>query len=208
MGRRKVRAMAVVLTASVAGIGAYLVSTSVSAGQSGANSNGPDSSRAAMLQRFKALRSAPPTDVPQQLRNFASDPDMNSRFGTDGSGVREVTSPAGQRWFLVPGDRGLCFYDGHGGACTSNEDALTGRLFAILLAAPSLPGGIPVGDSNALIRGVVPDGVTKVTAVGASGAQQSATIGEGAYELRVTNPRRLEFEGPAAPPPVVIQGDS
>lgn len=163
------------------------------------------------LERFGAFKRAAETNVPAALRRFVAEPDVMERFHLDSGQVRRVAAPnKAEAWYLVAGARHLCFYDGNGGSCATIDTAVSGRLLAILMPPPPSPGapaaakGPAIGDSQVVVRGIVPDGVTSVDGVTRDGKHSTASVIDGAYEVRGEALSRVEFHGDNAPEPVEV----
>lgn len=102
-----------------------------------------------------------------------------------------VVSPAGERIFLVPTDKGVCFAGPQGFACTFTSDAARGQA--------AIAEMCPLGRNDAVrLTGLAPDGTQSVSAVREDGSRTVLPLQMNVYSAVVPSKPRitwLEVEG-------------
>jgi hypothetical protein len=156
---------------------------------------GPDvalSARLAVLRRPVAATDAVP---PRWQRQITAVP---GGFGApdevpDFAAARRVVHPAGATFWIVPSDDGLCVLeeagDGAGFGCSSADDVLAGRAYAV-----SRGTGYGLPADAARVSGLMPDGASQVVLVTRDGAEHPALLDDNAYAVVVSGaPERIEW---------------
>jgi hypothetical protein len=123
------------------------------------------------LHNYGALRTGPAGDVPASVKALALDPEFR-HWGANPALAGSVSRHGSRSdiWYVVPGTNSLCFYvarDGNG-VCGEIARADAGALIA---------WGAYMGPDNRIdpsrgaqaVRGIMPDSITAVTALTATG---------------------------------------
>lgn len=144
----------------------------------------------AQKDHFAALRHAPSSSVPAEVKRFATS-EVPAGLGINPSETRRVAAPDGGRWDVLSGSEGICLFDEseQTGTCATTADAIAGRL-SMLFVAPSqervTPGAsytVPENTPRHVV-GILPDDALSVTASSAVGNSLAARSNkDGLYRL-------------------------
>jgi hypothetical protein len=168
----------------------------------------PEKVSASQRASFPVFRQPATRSFPPLLRSFARTRAEIGDFAPSLPLARRVTIPAvpgsiaPQTWYVLPARGGMCLFGGRAGSCVPDALARLGKLYLQLIqpsgTSPIPPAGLPVPST---VVGVVPTGVTKVTADLSDGTQAVGTVGSGLYTVVASDViKQILFEIPFAMP--------
>lgn len=172
----------------------------------------PTGTPAAVARAFGVLK-ADATEVPPAVTEaFARSPQLSDAFAPNSRLARPlpVTNPyTGTQPWIAPAEDGACLYvpDTDGTAattCSTLEEARRGDLHVVLA---------PFGEPSFAV-GVVPDGVTSVTATNADGSSEELHVRANTFAIRSATVRTIAIgdtvmtvpQAPKSPPPLPQTG--
>jgi hypothetical protein len=159
---------------------------------------------------FPALRGPVAKDVPPFIaKSLAHRPGITRKITAYPTLARRITAPGTAQprdWYLIPGSGGMCLYSKVGGGCVFDFEALAGKLLIQLIKpvghdprTPFPPAGTPI---TSRIIGVLPAGVTAITATTATGATVTGSVSTDMYAIAGPDIRALHLTGPSFDVPV------
>ncbi|WP_445149840.1 hypothetical protein [Baekduia sp. Peel2402] len=158
--------------------------------------NIPDSAVPAVpqtqVEAFAAFRKPAADSVPGPIQAFFASP-ASGRLAEMGVDIRQTRRLAvgDHAFYVTPGTEAICIFGPTGGGCSKDPDAVAKDGFAVSLTAPQ-PGNwwevarTGVGEqpqASMVTYGLVPDGVTEVSAETRSGTTIKAAVRGNAYVL-------------------------
>jgi hypothetical protein len=159
---------------------------------------------------FPVLRGPVAKDIPPFIaKSVARRPGIMRKITPYPTLARHITAPGAAQphdWYLIPGRGGMCLYSKAGGTCVFDFEALAGRLVLQLIKpvghdprTPFPPAGTPI---TSKIFGVLPAGITAITATTAAGATLTGSVSADMYTIAGPDIRALHLIGPSFEVPV------
>jgi hypothetical protein len=197
--------VAVVCVAAVAHVGVAAAAAAPRAGNSL-----PPHVPAKQAAVFPVLRGPVAKDIPPFIaKSVARRPGIMRNVTPYPTLARRITAPGTAQphyWYLIPGRGGMCLYFKAGGGCVFDAEALAGKLLLQLIKpvghdprTPFPPAGTPI---TSKIVGVLPAGITAITATTATGATLTGSVSTDMYTIAGPDIRALHLTGPSFDVPV------
>jgi hypothetical protein len=138
-----------------------------------------------VLRRTRVADDALPAFVVSNLNG----PARNSTHGAN-PGLSRRLHVSGQDMWLTPGNETVCLdratADGTVGGCQTTAAAAAGELITTQSGGPNF-------GATAIVAGVVPDGVSQVTAAYDDGSQEVVTVADNSYTFTAKGPFTISF---------------